>query len=74
MTNCLWCGIVKVSKEGEVCSYECYATWIHWHRNRDGEIIKIEDGMTVLLPLELQTFYQRVWGDILDVLEVIDAE
>jgi hypothetical protein len=59
--DCLWCGIMPVLTEGEVCSYECYGWWIHWHQQRDGDIIKIEEGMTNLLPLELQTFHRKVW-------------
>ena len=61
--TCLWCTIKAVSERGGVCSYECYAAWINWHQERDGDIIKVEEGMNVMLPLELQTFYQRTWED-----------
>ena len=59
--TCLWCNLVSVTQEGEVCSYQCYASWIRWHQERDGDVIKIEEGMTLMLPLELQTFYINTW-------------
>lgn len=58
---CLWCGLVPVTQEGEVCSYQCYSGWIYWHQERDGEIIKVEEGMAIMLPLELQTFHKNTW-------------
>ena len=61
---CLWDCFIPVSEEGEVCSYECYASWIRWHQERDGDVIKIEEGMTLMLPLELQTFYKDTWKDV----------
>lgn len=62
--TCLWCTIIPVNKEGEVCSYECYGAWIRWHLWKGEDIIKVEEGVTILLPLELQSFYLQAWKDV----------
>ena len=63
--TCLWDGINPVKEAGEVCSYEHYDAWISWHLEiwPDDEVIRIEEGETMLLPMELQGFYQKTWRD-----------
>ena len=58
---CLWDETTRVATEGEVCSYECYAFWINFHLRRDSDIIKVEEGQMMLLPLELHAFHKKVW-------------
>ena len=62
--DCLWCTINPVEQAGEVCSYECYSFWIAFHlREEEDAVLKIDEHETMILPLELQGFHQRVWTE-----------
>ncbi len=55
--------INPVSQAGEVCSYKCYEMWIAWHVVRDDEMIVLDEGEVLMLPLELHGFYKHTWRE-----------
>ena len=46
-----------VEADGETCSFDCYARWIHSHPRLENQMLILAEGETIPLPIYEQPWY-----------------